>query len=113
MAYNFQSRFDECIYEEKVYLNPKLTLTELALFVGTNRTYMSNYINRVLNTTFFEFINSLRLNHATEMLVSTNLTLEVIAEKSGFNSLSTFRRYFIHVHKCSPTVYKREHRKNN
>lgn len=112
MAYNFQSRFDECINEEKVFLNPKLTLTDLALKVGTNRTYMSNYINRVLNTTYFDFINSLRLEHATEMLISTNFTLEVIAEKSGFNSLSTFRRYFISVHKCSPTVYKRKHKKN-
>ena len=111
MAYNFKSRFDECINDEKVFLNPKLTLTDLALKVGTNRTYMSNYINRELKKTFFDFINSLRLEYATELLVTSNMTLEVIAEKSGFNSLSTFRRYFINVHKCSPTVYKREHSK--
>ncbi len=113
MAYNFKSRFDECINEEQVFLNPKLTLTELALKVGTNRTYMSNYINRELGKTFFDFINSLRLEYAINLLLSTNLTLEVIAERSGFNSLSTFRRYFIYVHKCSPTVYKREHSKTN
>lgn len=109
MAYNFKSRFDECINVEKVFLNPKLTLTDLALKVGTNRTYMSNYINRELGKTFFDFINSLRLDFATDLLLSSNMTLEVIAEKSGFNSLSTFRRYFIHVHKCSPTVYKRKY----
>lgn len=111
MAYSFKSRFDECINVEKVFLDPKLTLTELALKVGTNRTYMSNYINRELGKTFFDFINSLRLDYATELLLSDNLTLEVVAERSGFNSLSTFRRYFIHVHNCSPTAYKREHRK--
>ena len=111
MAYNFESHFDECINKEKVFLDPKLTLTDLALKEGTNRTYMSNYINRELHKTFFDFINSLRLEYATELLLSSNMTLEVIAEKSGFNSLSTFRRYFIHVHKCSPTIYKRENSK--
>ncbi len=108
MAYNFIKRFEECIYEEQIYLNPKLTLTDLALKVGTNRTYLSNYINHELKKTFFDFINSLRLDFATQLLLNTNLTLEVIAEKSGFNSLSTFRRYFMYVHKVSPTVYKRE-----
>ena len=102
MAYNFIKRFEECIYEEQIYLNPKLTLTDLALKVGTNRTYHE------LKKTFFDFINSLRLDFATQLLLNTNLTLEVIAEKSGFNSLSTFRRYFMYVHKVSPTVYKRE-----
>ena len=108
MTYNFIKRFEECIYEEQIYLNPKLTLTDLALKVGTNRTYLSNYINHELKKTFFDFINSLRLDFATQLLLNTNLTLEVIAEKSGFNSLSTFRRYFMYVHKVSPTVYKRE-----
>ena len=57
MAYNFIKRFEECIYEEQIYLNPKLTLTDLALKVGTNRTYLSNYINHELKKTFFDFIN--------------------------------------------------------
>ena len=109
MAYTFIKQFEKLIYEEKAYLNPKLTLTNLAVKIGTNRTYLSNYINHVLKKSFFDFVNSLRLEHATDLLLKTNLTLEVIAEKSGFNSLSTFRRYFMHVHKKSPTVYKREH----
>ncbi len=111
MAYNFIKRFEELVYEEKAFLNPKLTLNELAIRIGTNRTYLSNYINHELNKTFFDFINSLRLEHATKLLLSTNMTLEVIAEKSGFNSLSTFRRYFMYVHKTSPSVYKRQNAK--
>ena len=111
MAYNFIKRFEEFVYEEKAYLNPKLTLNELALKIGTNRTYLSNYINHELKKTFFDFINSLRLEYATKLLLNTNMTLEVIAEKSRFNSLSTFRRYFMYVYKTSPSVYKRENAK--
>ena len=111
MAYNFTTRLEECIFKEQIYLDPKLTLTDLAKKVGTNRTYLSNYINQELNRTFFDYINSLRLEQATKLLLTTNMTLEVIAEKSGFNSLSTFRRYFMHTHKMSPSVYKRENLK--
>ncbi len=50
--------------KEQVFLNPKLTLSDLALRVGTNRTYLSNYINQVLHQTFFDYINSLRLTYA-------------------------------------------------
>ena len=95
--------------KEQAFLNPKLTLSELALRVGTNRTYLSNYLNQQLHQTFFEYVNSLRMSYATELLVTTNLTLEVIAEKSGFNSLSTFRRCFLQKHGTSPSVYKKEH----
>ena len=95
--------------KEKAFLNPKLTLSELALHVGTNRTYLSNYINQQLNQTFYDYVNALRLTHATDLLVTTNLTLEVIAEKSGFNSLSTFRRCFLQRYGTSPSLYKKEH----
>lgn len=108
MVYHFATRLEECMSKEQVFLNPKLTLSELALRVGTNRTYLSNYINQTLGQTFFDYINSLRLSHATEMLLSTNLTLEVIAEKSGFNSLSTFRRCFLQHYNTSPSVYRKE-----
>ena len=110
MAYHFVSRLEECMGKEQIFLNPKLTLSELALKVGTNRTYLSNYINQELNSTFFDYVNSRRLVFATELLLTTNYTLEVIAEKSGFNSLSTVRRCFLQAHGCSPSVYKKENR---
>lgn len=111
MVYHFAKRLEECMSQEHVYLNPRLTLSDLALRVGTNRTYLSNYINQVLHQTFFDYINSLRLKYASELLLTTNYTLEVIAEKSGFNSLSTFRRCFMQTYGSSPSVYKKEHRK--
>ena len=110
MVYHFASRLEECMSKEQIFLNPKLTLSDLAIKVGTNRTYLSNYINQVQHLTFFDYVNSYRLTYAAGLLLTTNYTLEVIAEKSGFNSLSTFRRCFLQTHGCSPSVYKKEHR---
>ncbi len=91
---------------EKLYLNPKLKLTDVARLVGTNRTYLSAYFNKTAGSTFYDYVNGLRLDHAEKLLVETNDTLVVIAEESGFNSLSTFRRSFEARHHCSPAQYR-------
>jgi len=109
--HQFIARLEECM-REQIYLNPRLTLQELALRVGTNRTYLSRYINREKKQTFFDYLNTYRLGYAVELLTHTNLTLEVIAERSGFNSLSTFRRFFQQTYGTSPSAYKKEHTAN-
>lgn len=81
--------------EDKVYLNPKLRLSDLADSIGTNRTYMSQYFNQTCEQSFYEYVNDYRIGHSMQLMSDTDLTLEVVADMSGFNSLSTFRRAFI------------------
>lgn len=92
--------------EEHLYLEPKLRLADLALQLGTNRTYLSQYFNQCLSVTFYEFVNNYRLAHAERLLRTTDYTLEVVAHTSGFNSLSTFRRAFMAKYTCSPQAYR-------
>lgn len=96
------------LIEERLYLNPHLTLVDLSTAIGTNRTYLSNYLNQQLHTTFYDYINSLRLKRAKEFLSdpACNITLVEIAEQSGFNSQSTFRRTFQRTHGCSPIEWR-------
>ena len=42
--------------------------------------------------TFFDYVNNLRVEHAVSLLKNSDLRLNAIAEQSGFNSISTFRR---------------------
>lgn len=94
--------------EDKVYLNPKLRLSDLAARIGTNRTYMSQYFNQTCEQSFYEYVNDYRIRHSMQLLSDTDLTLEVVAEMSGFNSLSTFRRAFIQQNGRSPQQYRSE-----
>lgn len=95
--------------EQAPYLNPKITLADLASTVGTNRTYLSEYLNKSLQMTFYEFINNYRVKKAVEIMTeSPGLTLAEIAEKSGFNSLSTFNRAFMKNIGMQPARYQKK-----
>lgn len=94
--------------EDRIYLNPKLRLSDLAARIGTNRTYMSQYFNHTCEQSFYEYMNNYRVRHSMVLLSDTDYTLEIIAEMSGFNSLSTFRRAFILQNGCSPQQYRSE-----
>lgn len=103
---NQAARLKSLFDDDKVYLEPKLSLTELARQMGTNRTYLSQHINKVYGQTFYEFVNFYRVVHSERLLADTDYNLETVAEMSGFNSLSTFRRAFATSHGCSPQVYR-------
>lgn len=91
---------------DKVYLEPRLRLVDLAQKLGTNRTYLSNFFNKERQTTFYEYVNGYRISHSETLLTTTDYTLDVVAELSGFNSLSTFRRSFSVKNNCSPQEYR-------
>ena len=93
--------------EEKLYLNPQLKLSDVARQVGTNRTYLSRFFNQEKQMTFFDYVNNLRVEHAVDLLQKSNLRLNVIAEQSGFNSISTFRRVFAAKQQCTPSEYRK------
>lgn len=94
---------------QKIYLNPKLKLSDVAMLAGTNRTYLSNYFNQELSTTFYDYVNGMRLDHAEELLIHSSDSQTLIAEQSGFNSLSTFRRQFQQRHLCTPDEFRQRH----
>lgn len=85
--------------EERAYLNPRLTLVELAVATGTNRTYLSQYLHDVQRQTFYDYINSYRIKAACRLIEEmatrgTRINIAEVAAQSGFNSTATFYRYF-------------------
>lgn len=97
--------------EEHLFLNPKLKLSDVARLVGTNRTYLSAYFNRDNGATFFDFVNDWRVDFAKQLLAQTPDALYLVAERSGFNSLSTFRRAFEQRNGCTPAKWRTTHKK--
>ena len=103
------SDIDALIKEKKYYLDTALTLQKLATHLGTNRQYLSNYINREKGKTFYEYINDFRMEEAKGMLDSMDSehqrSMEDIAALAGFKSYSTFLRSFVKKYGKTPSKY--------
>ncbi len=92
----------------RLYLKPQLKLGDMAEAVGTNRTYLSRYLNEVLHTNFYDYVNGLRIKEAVEMMSQSEYSIQTIASIVGFNSYSTFRRTFIATYGKSPQEYRND-----
>ena len=96
------------ISEEKVYENPKLTLSEMAKSLDTNTKNISSVINSGFQMNFNDFINHYRIEAVKEKMNSGEhhtTTLLGIAFDCGFNSKATFNRAFKKSTSLSPKEY--------
>ena len=100
---------EKIILEMQYYRDSTLTLQKLAQLLGTNRQYLSNYINRERNMTFYEYINDFRLEEARIILEGKNSesqqSMKDLAAMVGFNSYSTFLRSFKIKYGKTPSKY--------
>ena len=102
-------RLNHCMNQGKMYLNPTLSLRDVAQAMGTNVTYLSLYLNRTLGVTFYDFVNHFRVEEACRIIESMaergRINMTEVAEQSGFNSVSSFNRYFKKVMGITPKAY--------
>ena len=103
------SNIEQTILEKRYYQDNTLTLQKLAQYLGTNRQYLSNYINQVKHITFYDYINEFRLDEAKTLLdgkgTDNQYSLEDISVMSGFNSYATFLRSFKKKFGQTPSQY--------
>ncbi len=79
--------------KEQPFLNPELNLTSVCRHIGTNRTYLSNLINKNFGMNFNSFVNQYRVAYVFEYLKnSPGTSNEVLTSLSGFGSVSSFKR---------------------
>ncbi|HHU95775.1 MAG: AraC family transcriptional regulator [Bacteroidota bacterium] len=95
------------VSKNQLFTNPDLQVSDLAIRLKTNRSYISRTINQDMQTNFCDWINSYRVDYAKELMhrQEPELTIESIAEKSGFSNITTFYRVFKKHEKCTPGKY--------
>ena len=91
------ARIRRALEEERLYLNPTLTLAELSAHTGLAPRLISFTVNNGFGQPFNDLINSYRVAEVKRRLATPDaqrLTLLGIALESGFNSKTTFNRIF-------------------
>ena len=106
----FIERVDKWIKTDG-YVQQGLTIKELSKILYTNRTYLSAYIKTTYKMTFREWITSLRLEYAKNILKEhPEINIQKLAESSGFLSRSNFIKLFSEKEGCTPAKWKKANR---
>ena len=96
--------------DEQPWLEPELTLTELAHRLRTHPALLSKVINAGCGQNFNDFVNTYRVQEAQRKLADARFahySLVGVALESGFNSKSTFNRVFKKLLGQAPSEVKR------
>ena len=94
---HLQQSIGEAFDDKKVYLEPTLSLVNLAKRLNTTSNNLSWVLNNIYNKTFYEFVNEYRIADFINKIKlgrHKQLTLFSIALEVGFNSKSTFNKAF-------------------
>jgi len=79
--------------KDRIYLNSNLTIQDVAISVGTNRTYVSAIINQSFNLNFCRFVNEYRIASLEKMIANQpDCSYTELAEKNGFGSVDSMKR---------------------
>ncbi|MCD1633595.1 helix-turn-helix domain-containing protein [Martelella mediterranea] len=97
-------RLDGLLKEEKLYLEPSLTLARLARRLRLPAKQLSAALNRATGENISRHINRFRIDHACERLASGDSVTTAMLE-SGFNTKSNFNREFQRVTGKSPSAW--------
>jgi transcriptional regulator GlxA family with amidase domain len=88
------------------HLSDNLTLTELARQANVSPRTFSRRFTADTGITPMQWILRARIDHARELLESTDLAITQIAETTGLGSDTNLRRHFGSIVGTSPTTYR-------
>lgn len=105
------SKLIRAMDEQKLFLNPELTIGQLAEAIAVHPNHLSQVINTKEAKTFYDFINAWRITEFKKIAAqpqNQKYTLLALAFECGFNSKTAFYRNFKNVTGQSPTQYLKD-----
>ncbi len=100
---------EKAMQNEKMYLDPELTLTKLAKHLTTSPNHLSQLINSIYQKSYSDYINDLRVAEVSRLLKQDQAKTKKIvslAFESGFNSISSFYTVFKKRTGMTPSEYR-------
>lgn len=103
---------DDIVYQTVSYIaanfRDPLSLTQMATDLGYSPYTLSRVFSGTFHKNFNQYLNEVRLEYATSLLLYTNQTITDIYMNAGFESQRTFNRVFSEQFRMSPREYRKE-----
>lgn len=107
----YKQQLELLIRKEKPYLEPQLTLPELATQMHISLHLLSKVINDGYDKNFHDFINSYRIEEFKLLIIKPkykNQTILAVALDAGFNSKTAFNRAFKKLTNSTPREFLKQ-----
>lgn len=90
------------------HYNDKITLEGISKSCHISISHLTRLFKASTGYTVTEYINSLRIKKAAELINNTNLSISEIAQATGFPSFSYFGKTFFKHYGISPLKYRKQ-----
>lgn len=97
---NLAIHYLSCNYDKKI------KITDLANYIGINRSYLTNNFKKITGVSPQEFLLELRMNKAASLLQETGLSVHDVAEHVGYDDALAFSKVFKQRLGVSPREYR-------
>ena len=83
-----------------------MSLEEIASVAGMNEQYLCRYFKKHVGKTITEYINDVRINHATQKLLQTDDKIIDIAIQCGYENVGYFLKRFRKEKGLTPSAFR-------
>ncbi len=105
----FVSMKESILYMMDNYLNPDLTIKDIASHSAYAYTYYTKAFKKYMHDTPVNHLNKLRLSKAKELMQNSSLSIEEIAKLCGFRTQSNFSEAFKRIVGINPAEYRKKY----
>ena len=88
----------------------EITLDKVAQNLHLSKYYISKLLNHNVNLSFNDYINTLRINEACDLLTDTDKKIADISEDVGFGTIRSFNRSFLKIMNMTPIQYRESYK---
>lgn len=96
-------------YLQANYANAKVN--DLALQIGINRSYLTSIFRKQMGISPQEYLMQYRMDKAQDLLLETDISVQEIALRVGYENALTFSKIFKSYYGLSPVHYRQEKRR--
>ncbi len=102
-------RIDAVLQYVQEHYCQNISLGELAEKFGLTPNYLSTLLHNRLQMRFTDYLTSLRMTKAKELLLTSSLSVKEITQSVGYYSQSHFTKLFLEKEGCSPAEFRAGH----
>lgn len=107
-AHRYSARMEQISRILNEQYQENLTLAALAAQVHLSVPYLSKFFEKQFGLSFLSYLTRIRLNHAVDLLLHTDGTIEAVSADSGFPNSHAFVQAFKKEFGVLPSIYRRQ-----